>query len=310
MVSQTAHSLMSCAYKDKIEKIQAPLYPRKNSMKKYSAHTEKSQSKRLKNSSPKKQNIENRHNVTPMTNLTAGSSENGDMSGLLQSNCLLSSPCTEDKNLDKKRKKIGLSRRRSSNRLSKYGLESSKDKPIEEFLKLSKVRNEFPVLFSPEQSASHLVTLNRKMSELGIRASPNTGDIEKMHNNAVLESTVTPYIEASISPQSDNLVCKRSMIQRLCGRGDQSYGVQVHAAEDKFSQKTNQENIAEQSNDDILPIPELADSFMIGLDKYEDSIIDNKMSFLMKSINDSTIIADSNNFSRRDSIGADILKDL
>lgn len=305
IVDQNAESLMGYACKDKLENSQASVYRRKNSCSKYSPQTEKSQTKRLNNLSPNKSKTPIRHNVTPMTSLTLGSSENADNSGLLQSNGLLSSPISEANILDKKRKNIGSSRKSSKNPLTKHTVETSKDKLAGEFIKLSKVRNEFPVLFSPEQGASKLITLNRKLSEFGVRVSPQTLDLDNAHNNLKLESRSSRYIENSISPQSDNLVCKRSMIQRLCGRGDQ-----VYPTENKAEKQTNQEHIAEQENDDMIPIPEQADSFILGLEKNEDSTMDNKMSFLMKSINDSTIIAEINNFSSRDSIGVDILKHL
>jgi hypothetical protein len=310
IVDQNAESLIGYACKDKLQNSEASVYRRKNSSSKYSPQTEKSQTKRLNNLSPNKSKTPIRHNVTPMSCLTLGSSENADNSGLLRSNGLLSSPISDANILDKKRKNIGSSRKSSKNRLSKHTIETSKDKFAGEFIKLSKVRNEFPVLFSPEQGTSKLVTLNRKLSEFGVRVSPQTLDLDNAHNNLKLESRSSRYIENSISPQSDNLACKRSMIQRLCGRGDQNYGGQVYPTENKAKKQINQEHIVEQENDDMIPIPELAESFILGLEKNEDSTMDNKMSFLMKSINDSTIIAEINKFGSRDSIGVDILKHL
>lgn len=271
-----------------------PLLPiKKKKIRKNSVLTAKSDNKSTMSKSPIPEN-ENRHNVTPVSIYTGeGRVNNDNMACLLNVKQVLGSPVADLRQPSKQHDmKQGKHSKQSA---AKDGLKTNHG-----------TSNHFPVMFSPDDGPSHLTMLQRNKSERAIKLSSQKKK-DYMASKHAPGSISKIHFEDGSSPDSDHPVNRRSIIQRLCGK--------THP---KQTSETLEQNIESKIKVEAVPkgeekapqVPDQMDSFMIGFDKHLDDTQANKSSFLMKSINDSTFIGQSDLFSRRDSVGADILDGL
>jgi hypothetical protein len=305
---------MNTVSKRRLDPKEANLPLKKKKIRKSSVLTAKSDNKRADRKSPMPADDQSRHDVTPATINTGNSDEREDTSSLINIKQAVGSPILELKNFCVPQGNKYDGRHKSNNRLSNCLVKLGNTKSTHDNTKLNGVRNNFPVMFSPHNAPSQLSMLQRNKSDRAIKVSDS-----KKHENVVTNripvSVSKIHFEDDSSPEMEVPANRRTIIQRLCGKHESKPSHEASKMDERSSGYLEQTNLEHRLNGssqniDAPQLPDQVDSFFMELDKNQDGTIDNKMSFLMKSINDSTFLVNSNLFSRRDSVGGDILEDL
>lgn len=290
-------TLVSSVSKNNIGKSGAPLPPKANTRKKDTPIPDKTIAKQSNMVGSLLISTLNRQNTNQTSVITNESIDKDEIASLLNSANVLPSPEKKTENPQaKSRSRQKIAKKQGSGKLPN---QSSKKLPGKHI---------FPVMFSPDklQSATGLASINNRPTDDARSSGKKSYDGSE--GKRMSDGALSSHFECEQSPQSEKTTQKLSILQRLCSR------TEIKSSEDIAKLEYEEPNW-NQEDPRLAPAPlvnlELRDSFMDGLDKPEqDSTVDLKMSFLLNSMNESTFLKESNLFSLRDSVGANILNGL